>query len=68
MSKLFGSIYRSFAEVLHQLAEVEGSLACAGTGSFVAFLYLSGGVLLESFDFSIDLCNEFFHNNDSLFG
>ena len=61
-SYLFGSLNRCFAEVLHKFAEVQGSLASAGAGSFVTFFYLSGSILLESFNFSIDLSNEFFHD------
>ena len=60
---LFGSLDRSFSEILHQLADVERMLAGAGAGSFVALDGLQIGVQLELSDLSIDFFNEFFHGS-----
>lgn len=62
--KLFlGFINGDLAELLEVLHEVEGGLAGAGAGCFVALYDLSFCIRYEFSDFSIDLFDELFHNS-----
>ena len=46
---LFRSFDGNLPELLHQLAQFQSGLACAGSGCLVSFFYLSVGITYEYF-------------------
>ena len=59
---LFRSFDGNLPELLHQLAQFQSGLACAGSGCLVSFFYLSVGITYEYFVFGIVIFQLNFHN------
>ena len=55
MKRLFRSLYRCLSEILHQLAQFQSGLACAGTCGFVIFFYLGFSIFSKQGDLLVDL-------------
>lgn len=56
-NKLISKLDGNLPELLHQLAQFQSGLACAGSGCLVSFFYLSVGITYEYFVFGIDFFN-----------